>query len=524
MSAPLDDTTLRDPSIPGWYPVIEGAYWLLALTLGAIQAWIFRYQPSSPDAVSYLDIADAYLHGHWAQGLNGYWNPLYSWLLAATLGVTRPSGQWEYPAAKALDFAIYVSALLSFRWFLRQLRTASRVWGARESSEVIPDWMWIVVGYTLFIWSSIRWIRVTSNTPDMLGAALAYLSWGLFFRLQVRERPRDYWTLGAALALGYYARTPMLVVGAAFLVSMALQSERAGRRTGVVTAASVLLLLTLPFIMALSLSRGRLTIGDNARLNHAWLANPGRYVIPDTNWQGGPTGYGTPRHPTRQVWNAPPTFEFATPIGGTYPPWTDPSYWYEGLTYHFSRAAEWTALKDNLLVYYGLFFKWLVISGAAALLIIGDARATFRAVWRNAAAWVPPVVGLATYLIANDLRVQRLPAQPWMRYVAIHIMLLSMVLASCLRLRLGVSSISRRIAGATAVAVSVFLLATLIVDERRELANPFDPRIYVASPPWEQMRFLEQAGIAPGSRIAIIGEKSRHVYWAVWHECASWLR
>src|SRR4029453_19626930 len=89
---------------------------------------------------------------------------------------------------------------------------------------------------------------------------------------------------------------------------------------------------------------GHLTIGDNGWLNHAWVANPGRYVIPDTNWQGGPDQYGTPIYPTRLIWASPMAFEFAAPIGGTFSPWTDPSFLFQGLALHFHKTGGWGVL------------------------------------------------------------------------------------------------------------------------------------------------------------------------------------
>ena len=50
---------------------LEPAYWLAAIGLGAVQAWVCRFQPSTMDAVSYLDIGDAYVHGRWHDAING---------------------------------------------------------------------------------------------------------------------------------------------------------------------------------------------------------------------------------------------------------------------------------------------------------------------------------------------------------------------------------------------------------------------------------------------------------------------
>ena len=99
--------------------ILEAGFWLAAVLLGAAQAWACRFQPSTIDLVSYLDVGDAYLQGHWHGALNGYWNPLYSWVLGVCMAVVRPLPPDEYPLAKLVDFGIYLSSLLSFRWFLK---------------------------------------------------------------------------------------------------------------------------------------------------------------------------------------------------------------------------------------------------------------------------------------------------------------------------------------------------------------------------------------------------------------------
>src|SRR5262245_24009380 len=71
--------------------LLEYAYWLAAIALATVQAWPARQQPSTVDIVSYLDIGDAYLHGRWSEAINGYWNPLYSWILGLVNLIVRPS-------------------------------------------------------------------------------------------------------------------------------------------------------------------------------------------------------------------------------------------------------------------------------------------------------------------------------------------------------------------------------------------------------------------------------------------------
>ena len=68
--------------------------WLAAAALGAIHTWAARHNMNA-DGMSYLDLADAWREGRWAEAINAYWSPLYSWLLAVSLdcAVRRHTGR-----------------------------------------------------------------------------------------------------------------------------------------------------------------------------------------------------------------------------------------------------------------------------------------------------------------------------------------------------------------------------------------------------------------------------------------------
>ncbi len=63
---------------------LTAAFWLLALLLGFFQAWAARFTIAH-GAVSYLDMGDAYFRGDWAMAVNGYFNPLYAWVLGLAM-------------------------------------------------------------------------------------------------------------------------------------------------------------------------------------------------------------------------------------------------------------------------------------------------------------------------------------------------------------------------------------------------------------------------------------------------------
>lgn len=90
-------------------------------TARCFSAWTNRYRLASDDAIAYLDIGDAYLRGEWKEAINGYWSPLYSWLLGLTRSVLNPSPSWEFFVVKIVNFLIYLFALVGFEFFLSEL-------------------------------------------------------------------------------------------------------------------------------------------------------------------------------------------------------------------------------------------------------------------------------------------------------------------------------------------------------------------------------------------------------------------
>src|SRR6476469_1129583 len=100
---------------------LRAIFWIVALLLAAIQGWANRYTLSSEDVVSYLDIGDAYLRGDWNNTINGYWSPLYPWLLALTTSILKPSTYWEFPVVKLVNILIYLFTIGCFDLFLSEL-------------------------------------------------------------------------------------------------------------------------------------------------------------------------------------------------------------------------------------------------------------------------------------------------------------------------------------------------------------------------------------------------------------------
>jgi hypothetical protein len=366
-------------------------FWILALLLGLIQSWANRFYMGN-DGVSYLDMADAYLRGDWHTALNASWNPLYSWLIGLGLLLFRPSLYWEYPLVQLVNFAIYVGTLVSFEYFLRGLLA----WTRRD--EIVIR----VIGYGLFIWSSLTMIGLWTVNADMLVAACLYAAMGILLHAHnVKVASTSIAIpLGITLAAGYYSKAVMFPLGLAVLF---IAWRVLGRRCTLI-AAFAFVALSAPLITALSLATGHFTIGDTGRVNYAWYVDG----VPSRWWQGGPAGAGLPQHHPRVLLDSPRLYEFDGAFPHvTYPLWYDFSYWYKGLRVWFDghrlASVMWSNLKWTLKLFARQGGGFLLGWGACFLLYENKSR-----ILRNfAIMWPVWVTSIAVLLLYSAVHVER---------------------------------------------------------------------------------------------------------------------
>ncbi|MCA1601616.1 MAG: hypothetical protein LC776_08235, partial [Acidobacteria bacterium] len=167
---------------------LHAACWSVAVALGLLQSWVNCHAMQS-DGISYLDMGDAYLRGDWQMAINGYWSPLYSWLLGAALLVLKPSPYWEFPVVHLVNFIIYLGALSGFTFLLSEViryrpHQHHRAGAVSTGRGTLAAWVWVVLGYTLFMWTSLELITLRYVTPDMCVAAFVYLAAGLIVRIR----------------------------------------------------------------------------------------------------------------------------------------------------------------------------------------------------------------------------------------------------------------------------------------------------------------------------------------------------
>ncbi len=387
---------------PAYHRRLEWGFLTLAILLGSIQAWSTRHI-TDPDAVSYLDMGDAFMRQDWSMALNAYWSPLYPWLVGAFRAVVNPSPYWEYATMHLLNFVIYLVALLSFRFFLNEFIrhqgfVRSRTAGAQSG---LPPAECLILGYTLFLWASIVLIQLRLLGPDMMIAAFAYVLTGMLLRMQNSGADRRAGALfGFVLALSYFTKVVMFPLALVFLTTgmVGAESFRTALRR-MVPAALVFVLVSAVWIVPISAVRGRLTIGSAATLNYAWSGGAS-----NRHWRGN-AGEGAPSHPTREVPAPIPVFEFATPIGGTYPFWYDPSYWFEGLKPAADVASDvqnrGRYVIENVVVYVTDFsLGGSLVFGLLVLSLMRSSRPIDVAtIWEYRSVLVPASAALTIFVM-----------------------------------------------------------------------------------------------------------------------------
>ncbi len=482
------------------------AFWFLALALGAVAAWVFRHNMGS-DGISYLDIADAYREGDWRNAINGYWSPLYSWVLALAFAVYTPAPYWEFPFVKLVNFFVYTGALACFHFFLLEiLKWCRRQRDTSGGAGALPAWTWITLGFSLFIWTSLRLITIDSVTPDMCASAVVYIAAGLLLKIRRGAGSAGVFVLlGVVLGFGYLAKAAMLPLGFLFLASAAVAAG--GIRTHVrrlILSLGAFLVVAAPFVVALSLTKGRFTFGDSGKLNYGWWVSG----LPFNDWRGDPPGSGTPLHLPRKLLDHPLVYEFGSPVRGTNPLWYDPSYWQEGMAPPWSWRGQvrvaWHAAESYFAI---LFRSHGGLLAVLMVLLLNAGSAPDRS--RRVAALVlliPALGGLALYALVHlELRfVGPVVALIWMALY---------LLADTRSHHPRDSSV--RGAGSVVTIIMVLLLVELSgrLAGGKSLhltANWVTP---MTDSHWQVASALADHGIQPGDKVASVGGIGT-AYWA----------
>ena len=392
------------------------AFWSVGLVLAAIQAWIFRFQVSA-DSISYLDMSDAVMPGgNWHRVITGTWSPLYPFIVGCFRRLFRISPGNEIAAAHGLNLFFFVFAFVSFEIFLRSLRPSLQI--LQDPSEPrkspFPEWAYLSLAYSVFLWASISAISLEKLRPDMLMSGFVYLVAALLLQMRGRAKWARYFQMGVLLGVAFLAKEPMLPLGLLILgLSLFIvENWHAALRMSVVSAGLIFLIGSLYFV-PLSLSRGHFTLGESGPFNylvHVDGAGPSWYM------ENPGEGVGNFRHPPRILFAPPPVYGFQVDSIVTHPLRFDPAFWMSGVRPRVDLRRQ---VAHSLLNLYFLKQILLPLLPLVAGIVILAIVTQFRRVAQNLSViWPICLLGIAGFAMYVIVHVEA-------RYVGVFAVLLS---------------------------------------------------------------------------------------------------
>lgn len=451
------------------------------------------------DTLSYIEVGDAYFRRDWHAAINSYWSPLYSWLISVPVHVFKVPLYWESTGITLVNFLIYVFVLCSLEFLLNSFvfhLAPSSHWNRLAS---LPPWALRVIGYALLLYSSVAWISPGRPMPDLLVAGIVLLVTGVIIRLSSGGGTwANYALLGLLLGLGYLTKVVLFPLAFVFF-AMSVLAAGFSRRTiaGLSAGLAVFALVSAPFIYALSTAKGRFCYGDSGRNNYSRYVNGVNY---SDYYEVRDKRFGAPIRHVKKALDSPPVYILGDTFpAASYPPWYDPTYWWEGVVPRWDTQAEIGIVHQHLHFYYGLFVEQTeFVTGFLTILFLSRRYSLAAGRFLRAGfIWIPGVVACAGYALINVES----------RFLPGFLIPLWLCLFWCVPLpQLG--SYRRVVSCAVMAIVAVVgarVVPSIVVDAGHIL--------HQKNVQWEIAEQLQRMGVNPGDKVAAIGF-NLEAYWA----------
>jgi hypothetical protein len=469
-------------------------FWLCAIGIGLAQTWTVRHIMFS-DGLSYVQIAAAYRNGDWANAINPYWSPLYSWVLAIAYSVLRPAPYWQIATLHLVNFLAFLASFAAFEFFMAELIRWKRMNAFGSTS--FSDSSLYFAGYTVLLFEGLAQVGTAATSPDMTAMVLTIVLATLLLRVCSRDASSAvYILIGVVCAALFLARTAFAPCFVVVLATVGVSLFRSRRRwlTPVILVTATAVCLSAPFVYAISKQMGRFTIGESGRLNYAWEVNSAPRF---RHWQGEPKELGIPKHPTTLAVRYPAAFTFAGPVGGSYPPWYNPAYWYDGIHPRFELHPQIQVLLVNLSVLCLIIGRSPIVVPVLLLIPFCGVLLWWRRFLRLWPVILLPLSSLALYSLVYIER----------RYVAANVLILWLALLVsvplCRSRFKGWATLF--VTGCCAVFFLVFTCRREFGELRSAITDLIRRREAVPNVEYMLAERFRQIGIRPGDRIAYIG-------------------
>jgi hypothetical protein len=480
--------------------------WIVCVGFALLETWS-QLRFINEDGISYLDMSDALIQHNWHLLINPIWSPLYPLLIGVATWLMRPSAQWEVPIVHALNFVIFLGALASFEFLMRQVISVLGRENGREgidSVATLPVWTWQLLGYSVFAWSTFGMIWAPRMvTPDLLVAMFVYLDAGLLLSLpDTSKRSRTCLLLGLTLGLGYLAKAILFPM--AFLFVVVAFFVIGDWRKAVPPLAMTLFLffaISAPLLVAMSSRVGRPSYSEAGNMNYVWHVNGFNPYFASASTSGPPTYL---KHPMTMLHRDPDVFGFREPIAYTYPPRQDMEYWSAGAKAAIKPRDQLRTISENLRVLITdahIVPLWGLIAGGLILILRSpNASWRFNKILKSWPLLLPGVAGPCLYLLIS--------VEP--RYVAPFLILVLLGLFPGMLLQIPKDAAKRTAISTVVIAAFMMGLTALLVGYHLAGFPRGDKgELFV-----QVGQSLNGAGVRSGEDVAIIGDSSDGCRWA----------
>lgn len=490
------------------------AFWIIAGVTGFLQIWSLDHIIWA-DTLSYLDSGDLLWRGDFANAITNHWSPGYPFLLGLALKILHPVGFWEVAVVKLVDMIDFLFAVGGFDFFVNQFcRYHERYADAdnRGTKLMVPRVALASIAYMLFLWATATLLPAWNSTPDTLLMGIVFLAFGLLLKIRMGANGfRSFAILGVVLGFGYLIKAPMFPVAVMFMgIAFLLVGDLRKAVPRILLCLGIFALIAAPLVIRLSELAGGLTFGKSGAWNYARTVNG---IALPYHWHGQPPGTGTPLHPTRIIFEAPTVYEFGSPVKGTFPPWRDPYYWYEGITPHFDLHGQWRVIKGSARILVdemsdlnkGFIYGFLIL-----LLMSSDPFLIGKSLARQWFLLLPAIAILAMYSLVLIEG----------RYIAPYPVLIGLVVFSCVAVVRSASSV--KLVNVTVLLAAILFAVSSAKPAESEIvwfARSLHPNeILARGGPWHASTQavsddLRAHGVQRGDRVAYIGA-SGDFYWA----------
>ncbi|MFL5745939.1 MAG: hypothetical protein ACJ751_14800 [Niastella sp.] len=234
------------------------------------------------DTLSYINLAERYAAGDWQHAINGFWSPLYSWILC----FCKLAGLPFLPCCYIINFLVaglglYVLCKLAQRYI------------------TTPVFYYTFNCYLLLL---LLFYAMSALTPDLMAAVFC-----LWFLLLVTDQRFEYnkqmpWWAGVIAACAFFAKlysfVPMHLFMGSWLLLLLVKNRsfKSKKLILLIKAYGLFILLSSSWIVAISLHEGKPVITTAGPFNHY-------FVSPDYG-KGFPTDEGLYAPPFNEAYSA----------------------------------------------------------------------------------------------------------------------------------------------------------------------------------------------------------------------------